>query len=164
MIFIGLGGNLSSWAGSPLQTCTAALSHLERGGVNILRCSYWYKTEPVPSSDQPWFVNAVAEVQTQHNPRELLHLLHSVEELFERERSTLNEARTLDLDLLAFHGLVWGPGESPPILPHPRLHMRAFVLLPMLDIAPEWRHPVLGETTREMSQRLASDHKVLRLC
>ena len=87
-----------------------------------------------------------------------------LEKKFERERSTLNEARTLDLDLLAYHGLVRGAGESGPTLPHPRLHMRAFVLLPMLDIAPEWRHPVLGETTREMSQRLASDHKVLRLC
>ena len=163
MIYIGLGGNLSSLAGSPIETCKAALTHMEKAGVTVVRCSSWYKTEPVPISDQPWFINAVAELQTDLNPQELLNLLHLIEEKFERVRSTINGARTLDLDLLAYHGLVRDPGSYPPILPHPRLHMRAFVLFPLLDLAPEWRHPVLDLTPCGMAQQLVSEQTVMRL-
>ncbi len=167
MIFIGLGANLHSSAGSPLETCIAAMTALGDGGVTIRRRSPWYETAPVPISDQPWFINAVLDVETRHNPRELLTLLHTIEGKFQRVRNVLNGARTLDLDLLAYNDVVQGVGEqlsgSIPTLPHPRLHERAFVLLPLCDLAPDWRHPVLNSTASELSLKLSSDQKASRL-
>ncbi len=166
MIFISLGGNLHSATGSPLETCLAALFELERAGVIIRRCSPWYKTAPVPISDQPWFVNGVAEVETHFNPLQLMSLLHEIEEIFQRVRFELNGARTLDMDLLAYHDLVQDAEDgdaSSLVLPHPRLHDRAFVLLPLRDLAPDWRHPVLGLTVSELARGLSSDQKAERL-
>ena len=99
------------------------------------------------------FVNAVAEVATDLGPEALLALLHSVEERFGRVRRERNEARVLDLDLLAFGDLVTDtPGGL--VLPHPRLHLRAFVLLPLADLAPGWRHPATGRPIRELIAEL----------
>ena len=148
MILIGVGSNLTSTAGGPLATCKAALARLEAAGLMILGCSPWYETAPVPVSDQPWFVNAVAEVATDRDPAKLLAVLHQVEAAFGRVRGAANASRTLDLDLLAYGSLVWE--ESPPLLPHPRLHERAFVLFPLKGLAPAWRHPVLGLTAEAL--------------
>ena len=162
MILIGLGANLDSPAGSPRKTCTAALKQLEQVGVITLRRSPWYETEPVPASGQLWFVNAVAELETDYNPRKLLDLLHAVEQEFQRVRAAPNGARTLDLDLLAYGEMIRGTDISPPILPHPRLHQRAFVLLPLCDIAPAWRHPTLGVTAVELARKLTPGQQVRR--
>ena len=97
----------------------------------------------MPSSDQPWFVNAVAAVDTALGPAALLDGLLAVERRFGRVRKGRWEARALDLDLLDYRGLV-RDGTPPPELPHPRLAGRAFVLLPLAEVAPEWRHPVTG--------------------
>jgi 2-amino-4-hydroxy-6-hydroxymethyldihydropteridine diphosphokinase len=150
MILIGLGGNLESPSGPPRATCAAALERLERNNVSVIRCSPWYETAPVPASDQPMFVNGVAEVETEHNPQELLRVLHAIEQEFARRRMARNEARTLDLDLLCYHDQVRDVEGAPPILPHPRLHERAFVLLPLCDLAPSWIHPTLKVTAAEL--------------
>tara|TARA_R110000868_G_scaffold79782_1_gene226896 strand:- start:1179 stop:1706 length:528 start_codon:yes stop_codon:yes gene_type:complete len=167
MIFIGLGGNLNSLVGSPQKTCLAAMADLGRAGVTTRRCSPWYETAPVPISDQPWFVNAVAEVETQYNPQELLSLLHTIEAKYHRVRSGLNGARTLDLDLLAYNDVVQDADlkaeKSCLVLPHPRLHERAFVLLPLNDLAPDWRHPDLGLTAAELLHQLSPGQKAVRL-
>ncbi|MHB1204788.1 MAG: 2-amino-4-hydroxy-6-hydroxymethyldihydropteridine diphosphokinase [Rhodospirillaceae bacterium] len=147
-VLIALGGNLPSWVGEPRTTCEAALAALEDAGVRILQRSSWYSTAPVPVSDQPWFVNGVVAAETGLDPAALLALLHSVEAAFGRERAAKNGARTLDLDLLAYGDQV-STAES-PLLPHPRLQDRAFVLIPLVEIAPAWRHPVLGTTAREL--------------
>ncbi|MCA0199948.1 MAG: 2-amino-4-hydroxy-6-hydroxymethyldihydropteridine diphosphokinase [Proteobacteria bacterium] len=152
MILIGVGANLPSDAGSPLQTCEAALVHLGRLGVVVAARSPWYETAPVPVSDQPWFVNAVVRAETALSPAGLLAALHLTEAAFGRLRTVTNAARTLDLDLLAY-GDVIRTGEA-PLLPHPRLHERAFVLFPLRDLAPGWRHPVLGETAENLAARL----------
>lgn len=152
MILIGVGANLPSAAGSPRQTCEAALVHLGRLGVVIAARSPWYETAPVPVSDQPWFVNAVARVETRLSPAGLLAALHLTEAAFGRLRTVTNAARTLDLDLLAYRDEVRTGGA--PLLPHPRLHERAFVLFPLRDLAPAWRHPVLGETAENLAARL----------
>ncbi len=152
MILIGVGANLPSAAGSPRQTCEAALLHLGRLGVVIAARSPWYETAPVPVSDQPWFVNAVARVETRLSPAGLLAALHLTEAAFGRLRTVTNAARTLDLDLLAYRDEVRTGGA--PLLPHPRLHERAFVLFPLRDLAPAWRHPVLGETAENLAARL----------
>jgi 2-amino-4-hydroxy-6-hydroxymethyldihydropteridine diphosphokinase len=152
MILIGIGGNLPSPSGGPAATCTAALDALNAKGVQVLARSPWYETAPVPVSDQPWFVNGVAQVAAKLAPEALLALLHAVERDFGRVRGEIGAARPLDLDLLAYNDLI--QACDAPLLPHPRLQERAFVLLPLCDIAPEWRHPALGLTARQLADKL----------
>lgn len=159
MILIGLGGNLPSAAGGPEATCTAAMAQLEGAGVQILARSPWYQTAPVPISDQPWFMNAVLQVSTSLAPADLLGLMHDVEAAMGRVRTIPNAARAVDLDLLAYEGIVRA-GPDAPVLPHPRLQDRAFVLFPLRDIAPQWRHPVTGETPDEMIARMPPDQEI----
>ena len=140
-IYIGLGANLDHPEhGSPLETCTAALAALSARGVTVVAVSRWFKSAPVPESDQPWFVNGVAQVETDRDAADLLAVLHEIEADFGRVRGEPNAARTLDLDLLDFHGQV----ADHPALPHPRMMDRAFVLFPLYAIAPDWTHPVTG--------------------
>lgn len=159
MILIGLGANLPSAAGPPAATLAAALAALEAAGVAIERCSPWYRSAPLPAGDQPWYVNAVAMARTGLGPAALLALLHRVEASFGRTRRRRNEARVLDLDLLDYDGLV---RRGPPVLPHPRLHERAFVLLPLRDVAPEWRHPIGGASVAELIAALPADQSISR--
>jgi 2-amino-4-hydroxy-6-hydroxymethyldihydropteridine diphosphokinase len=160
MIILGLGANLPSAIGPPATTLVAALVALGEAGVTVERRSPWYRSAPVPAGDQPWYINGVAEVATALAPEALLALLHRVEASFGRVRRTQNEARPLDLDILDYHDLV---RDRPPVLPHPRLHLRAFVLLPLRDLAPDWRHPVTGEGLSEMIARLPADQLTERL-
>ncbi len=157
MIYIALGGNLPSRRfGGPRATLEAALAALESRGGALRRCSRWYRSAPVPASDQPWFVNAVAEIESDLDPEALLQLLHAVEEDFGRVRSLPNAARIVDLDLIDYHGKVTAAGSG-LTLPHPRMHERAFVLLPLADLAPRWRHPASGAVIDEMIAELAAD-------
>ena len=159
MIFIALGSNLFSDAyGSPEDICVAAIEALEQRGISITARSRWFRTAPVPVSDQPWFVNGVVAVETLLPPEELLGLLHEVEAEFGRTRKIRNEARILDLDLIAYHDQVM-TGPEGPILPHPRAHERAFVLLPLADIDPDWRHPVSGAAVADLIAALPGDQR-----
>jgi 2-amino-4-hydroxy-6-hydroxymethyldihydropteridine diphosphokinase len=159
VIFIALGSNLFSDAyGSPEDICVAAIEALEQRGISITERSRWFRTAPVPVSDQPWFVNGVIVVETLLPPEELLGLLHEVEAEFGRTRKIRNEARILDLDLIAYHDQVM-TGPERPILPHPRAHERAFVLLPLADIDPDWRHPVTGTAVADLIAALPGDHR-----
>ena len=162
MILIGIGGNLASPRfGSPLDTLAAALVALQAEGIRVITRSAWYRTEPVPRSDQPWFVNAVASLTTHLAARDLLAVLHAVEGQFGRVRSELNAPRVLDLDLLDYEGQV--TDTTSLVLPHPRLHQRRFVLLPLAEIAPSWRHPVSGLTAEQLLSRLAARQLIERL-
>ena len=145
-IYIALGGNLDhpTW-GAPRRALEAALAELARRGVVVRRVSRWYRTAPVPVSDQPWFVNAVAEVDTALEADALLAVLHAVEADFGRVRTVANAARLIDLDLIDYRGVTSPGGPGKAILPHPRMADRAFVLRPLADLAPAWRHPVTGQ-------------------
>jgi 2-amino-4-hydroxy-6-hydroxymethyldihydropteridine diphosphokinase len=143
MILIALGANLPSLVGPPAATLKAALVRLDQLGMKILSVSSLYETPAWPDPAQPAFVNAVAAVKTAHQPVELLALLHGVETDFGRLRSAPNAPRTLDLDLLDYDGLVIAEGGL--TLPHPRLAERSFVLAPLAEVAPRWRHPVTGQ-------------------
>jgi 2-amino-4-hydroxy-6-hydroxymethyldihydropteridine diphosphokinase len=161
-IFIGLGANLPSpHHGAPRDTVLAAMRALEVAGLTIRARSPLYESEPVPVSDQPWYVNAVIEADSDLTSVELLALLHSVENAFGRVRSVPNAARMLDLDLLDCRGEV-REGSEAPILPHPRLQDRAFVLRPLVDIAPRWRHPVSGKSAVELLAALPAGQRIRR--
>ncbi len=154
MIFIAVGANLpSNRFGPPKATCEAALMAINSNNVKVLRRSRWYRSAPVPVSDQPDFINGVAELETTLSPVALLEQLHRIENDFGRLRQEVNEARSIDLDIIAYDHLVTGVDER-PALPHPRMHERAFVVVPLLELAPNWRHPILKLTLRQLCERL----------
>jgi 2-amino-4-hydroxy-6-hydroxymethyldihydropteridine diphosphokinase len=161
VILIGIGSNLAaSGYSSPEETAEAALSVLPEIDAVLRARSSWYVSEPVPASDQPWFVNAVAEVATELPAPELLTRLLALELCFGRQRSVRDAARTLDLDLLDYDGLQCATPDL--VLPHPRLHERRFVLMPLSEIAPMWRHPRLGLTAAELLARLPPGQAIRR--
>jgi len=164
MILIGLGANLPSRQhGPPRATLCAALKMLDARGVRVQARSSWYESAPVPPSDQSWFVNAVATVATELAPAVLLRTLHDVESALGRVRGDARNApRAADLDLLDYDGRVSAPDDWPR-LPHPRLHERAFVLRPLLELAPDWRHPVRGLAAGDLLRRLPDDQPCLRV-
>ena len=138
----------------------AAVAALPTIGVAVVARSPWYLSEPVPASDQPWFANGVVVVTTELPPPVLLARLLALEARFGRARGARDAARTLDLDLLDYDGRQCSTAILE--LPHPRLHERRFVLAPLCDIAPEWRHPRLGLTASELLVRLPSGQPIRR--
>ena len=151
-ILIALGANMPFGGLPPAQTLKAALVALGSSGVSVLKVSSFIETPAWPDPTDPPFTNAVAKARTSLQPFTLLELLHVTETAFGRVRSQPNAPRTLDIDLLA-HGdaIVTGQGLE---LPHPRLAERRFVLEPLAQVAPDWRHPVTGLTAAQMLARL----------
>jgi 2-amino-4-hydroxy-6-hydroxymethyldihydropteridine diphosphokinase len=151
--YIGMGANLPSPAGPPEATLAQAADRLGKLGRVAAR-SRLYSTEPVGYADQPRFVNAVVSLETELTPRALLQELLALERAFGRDRSTgiANGPRTLDLDLLLYGDVVVnGPDLT---IPHPRLQERAFVLIPLCEIAAEAHDPRSGAKVAEWMQRL----------
>ena len=159
MILIGIGANLPAPDGTPvLDSARGAAMRLDRlPGLRLRALSCWYLTEPVPRSAQPPFVNAVAHLEgAEPDPAQLLVWLQAIEAAAGRIRGEPNAARTLDLDIIAMGTSGAAVRTVPdPILPHPRAHLRAFVLAPLLDVAPRWLHPVLRRPARDLLQDVA---------
>jgi 2-amino-4-hydroxy-6-hydroxymethyldihydropteridine diphosphokinase len=147
--FIALGSNLAGRFSSPKAAVEAAMAALESVDIQMVTHSRLYRSTAWPDPSDPEFVNAVVSVETDLPPSVLLARLHEIETAFGRERRHTNAPRTLDLDIVDYGGTVSTPDET-PILPHPRLTGRAFVLLPLMDIAPDWRHPVTGRAIGEL--------------
>lgn len=148
IIYIGLGTNI----GDRAANCRKAVELLSEKGVKPLRQSSYYETEPWGKLDQPPFINAVLEADTALSPKELLEAVKGVEQ--EMGRTTVERwgPRVIDLDILLYDGLQLD--EEGLVLPHPLMHARAFVLVPLNEIAPELAHPVFGKTISELLSRL----------
>ncbi|MBK1668068.1 2-amino-4-hydroxy-6-hydroxymethyldihydropteridine diphosphokinase [Rhodovibrio sodomensis] len=144
MSYVALGANLpSDRFGPPRATLHAAIAQLRQRGLTVGARSSWYASAPVPASDQPWFINAVVRLDDVLEPAWLLETLHALEAALGRVRSVRNAPRAVDLDLIDAGGRVSAPDDW-PVLPHPRLHARAFVLMPLKEVAPDWRDPRSG--------------------
>ena len=149
-VLIALGSNLShpTW-GAPPAILAAATAMLTRVEIFPLRCSSIWRSAAWPDPADPPYANAVLSVATGLAPAALLAALHGIEADFGRERSSLNAPRTLDLDLIAY-GDVIQAGPDAPLLPHPRADARAFVLRPLAEVEPNWRHPISGKGIAEL--------------
>ncbi len=173
--FIALGSNRNYGNLGPIGLLQKVFSLLEAESIYCEVQSSWYGSEAYPAGSGPDFVNAVAGFSTDLPPVDLLAALHRVEQTLGRERTQRWGARTCDLDLLAYEDLVlpdletyhhWnrldiGPQQQQTpeqlILPHPRLADRAFVLVPLCEISPDWVHPVNGLTAKALLARLPAD-------
>ena len=142
--YLSLGSNL----GDRERHLRGALALLDEPGLHVLRVSSFYETEPMEAPAQSWFLNAVAEVETDLFPRQLLARIQKIERQLGRKRLTPKGPRTIDVDILLYGAAVIETVELQ--VPHPRMAGRRFVLEPLAELAPELRHPVTRRTVREM--------------
>ncbi len=173
--FVAVGANVRSRGETLEMTVAAAVERIAQTGESLTSVSRFFNTPCFPAGAGPDYVNAVVAISTSRPAGEILDHLHRVEKDFGRERVERWGMRTLDLDLLALGNKVlpdlatyqdWAglplekqrlraPGQL--ILPHPRMHERAFILVPLADIAPDWVHPVLNQSVARMLSRLPED-------
>jgi 2-amino-4-hydroxy-6-hydroxymethyldihydropteridine diphosphokinase len=154
-IYLSLGSNI----GDRRARLDAALEGLAAPDLRITRVSPTYETEPVGGpAGQPWFLNLAVEAETDLFPMQLLSRTQKTELSLGRIRSVVNGPRTIDIDILLYGKAVV---RTPRLeIPHPRMHERRFVLVPLADLAPDLRHPVTRRTVREMLE--AAPHAVIR--
>ncbi|MBF0158781.1 MAG: 2-amino-4-hydroxy-6-hydroxymethyldihydropteridine diphosphokinase [Magnetococcales bacterium] len=163
MAWIGVGSN----QGPVRYQIDRALTRLQRHGrVLLLRCSPWYRTEPVGLRQQPWFTNGVILIATTLAPQDLLHLLHRIERQRGRDRGHEQPwgPRPLDLDLLLYgHQGETVMERTTLVLPHPRMHQRRFVLQPLVDLTPTLVHPLQGKTVDRLLAEVDDSGRIKRL-
>jgi len=147
---VAAGSNLAGDHASPEALLEDALALFPLAGLPIILRSAWWRSLAWPDPTDPEYRNGVLLVEAKLDPHQALSALFSIERAFGRARGSRNAPRTLDLDLIAHGRLVL---EGPDlVLPHPRAHERRFVMGPLAQIAPAWRHPVLGRTAAELAQ------------
>lgn len=158
-VYISVGSNV----GRKLKNCRQGIIALTRGTDSVLTSrSPFYRTEPVDFTDQNWFVNAVFTIQTQLDPKALLTRLQEIQREAGREKSPVRFGpRILDLDILLFDDLIISSQDL--IIPHPRMHKRRFVLLPICDIDPYLVHPILKKEMRDLLAYLDENEQTVTL-
>lgn len=156
--YLGIGSNL----GDPVKNCRDAIRELSSlKNIQVLRRSSLYRTEPVGDTPQDWFVNGVVEIRTTFTAQQLLKALQWVEQALGRERAGKWGPRTIDLDILLFGQEIIGTESL--ALPHPEMHKRRFVLVPMNEIAPYAIHALFGVSMKGLLDRLEDNHAVDRI-
>jgi len=166
---IGLGGNVPSPLGRPQDTLEAAIALIDEHVGTVVKRSRWYRSKPMGVTAQPDFVNGAVLIETQQAAKKILLKLKAIESTLGRQKGERWSARTADLDLLAYedqvhpskegwHAILDDPDPAvfieDPMVPHPRLHLRAFALQPFCDVWPGWVHPVLQEIPATILQRI----------
>ena len=165
-IIIGVGGNINSKDGShPVEVCNNAIKSLQDFAIQVQKQSKWYITEPIPKSDQPNFFNCVAIASTKQNEYEVLKSLHEIEAKFGRKRNKINEPRSVDLDLIDYSSKVLQNKKI--TIPHPRAHLRKFVMGPLAEIELNWTHPILKinvlEILKKLDKQKLQEHSIIKI-
>lgn len=154
LAYLGLGANL----GDPAANIRRALALLEEHpAIRVRRMAGLYETEPVGYADQPWFVNTAAEIETDLPPEKLLSACLDVEKQLGRVRGSdteKNGPRPIDIDILLYGDACYDKGD--PIIPHPRMHERLFVLAPLAELIPDKRHPILNRRIDDLKTDASS--------
>ena len=161
MIFLGLGSNLSSKFGDRFTNINLAISFLEGYGIRVIRKSNFYETPSYPNKENPKFINAVILVETTLPPVDLMSVLLFIEEKLGRKRDKKNDPRTCDIDIIDYNGQILNLkfNNSELTLPHNELTKRNFILFPLQEISPNWKHPKTKEFISDLLQKLSEDDK-----
>lgn len=155
IVYVGLGSNLND----KIKNLNEAIDLIaENSRINVLGRSSIYQTEPVGIKEQPYFLNMVLEIETALSPFELLDFLQGVERTMARKKEIRWGPRNIDLDLLLYEDEVINSEKL--ILPHPRMHLRKFVLMPLAEVARDKIHPVYKKTITNLLQNLKEDSKI----
>lgn len=156
---MGLGSNVGC---REEQLARAVEALAATPGIELLRRASLYETEPVGVEDQPWFLNTAVEIATELSPLELLRACKGIEHRLGRRERERWGPREIDIDLLLYNGLVLEDHEHGLILPHPELHRRRFVLVPLVELAPEFIHPLLKKPLSQLLAELRDEKRVFR--
>ena len=144
---IAVGANINSPEGfKPIENCNKAVNELSKFNTKIIQKSSWYLSEPIPKSSQPKYYNSVFLCNSNHNVNKVLKIIQIVEQKFGRVRVFKNMPRCIDLDIISFNGNV--KNSLLLKIPHPRMHLRKFVLLPLFEIDSHWSHPLLKKNIK----------------
>ena len=162
MIYIGIGSNLSGLNNeTPVQNCQMAIHSIQKE-VEITKISSFYESQPIPLSNQPWYVNGIAEIITDKSPIELLNFLIKIEKFLGRIRKKKNDSRIIDLDIVDYKNQLISYRKK-LIIPHPRMHKRAFVLLPLQELNPQWEHPKYKIKISKLIKEINTKQKIVKL-
>ena len=161
MIFLGLGSNLPSKYGDRFANINLAISSLEAFGIKIIKRSSFYKTPSYPDSENPKFINVVILVESNLPPIDLMSVLIYVEEKLERKRVKKNDPRTCDIDIIDYNSQILNLkyNNLDFTVPHKELTSRNFVLFPLQEISPKWKHPQTDEPIYALISKLTEDDK-----
>ena len=166
-LIIGIGGNLISSDGlHPIEVGKKAIIQMQSSLINVEKTSSWYISEPIPKSDQPDFFNCIVFANTYLNEFDVLENLHLIETTLGRIRININEPRSIDLDLIDFCNKVSKCNRL--IIPHPRAHLRRFVMEPLSEIDPLWVHPIhklnakqIVSKLKDQKLKIYQEHKII---
>ena len=161
MIFLGLGSNLPSKYGDRFANINLAISYLERYGIKVIKKSSFYETPSYPNKEHPKFINVVILVETILPPTDLMSVLIFIEEKLERKRGKKNDPRTCDIDIIDYDGQILNLryNNLDLILPHKELTSRNFILFPLQEVSPMWKHPKTEEIINDLLQKLNEENK-----
>ena len=161
MIYLGLGSNLNSKYGNRFDNINFAISQIGESGISINKKSSFYETPSCPNSKNPKFINIVISIKTSLTPKDLMTFLISLEEKMGRKRSKKNDPRICDIDIIDYNNQVLDLNyvNFNLKIPHKQMISRNFVLFPLKEISPGWKHPKTNEIIMDLIEKLSNEQK-----